>query len=77
MQATMVHFCDKMVFFPWVPFIQMYMVTNISLDLLIGPWVYINNLIVKRIVWSFIDKKNSFFSINGLLKLKNMDLLSN
>jgi len=25
--------------FPWVPFLQMHMVTNISLDLLIGIWI--------------------------------------
>jgi hypothetical protein len=36
MQATMAHFCDEMVFFPWVPFIQTRIVINISLNLLIG-----------------------------------------
>jgi hypothetical protein len=35
MQAIMAHFCDEMVVFPWVPFIQMLVVINISLDLLI------------------------------------------
>jgi uncharacterized protein (DUF2062 family) len=39
MQATMAHFCDKIMFFSWVPFIQMHMVINISLDLLIGTWI--------------------------------------
>jgi hypothetical protein len=52
MQAMVVHFCDKtMFFFPWVPFIQMLVVINISLDILIGTWI------MKRIVWLFIDKK--------------------
>jgi uncharacterized protein (DUF2062 family) len=31
----MSHYYDKMVFFSWVPFIQMHMVIDISLDLLI------------------------------------------
>jgi hypothetical protein len=39
MQVMVVHFCDEMVFFLWVPFIQMHMVINISLDLLIGTWI--------------------------------------
>jgi hypothetical protein len=34
-----VHFGDEMVFFPSVPFIQMLVVNNISLDLLIGTWI--------------------------------------
>ncbi len=38
MQA-MAHFCDEIMFFPWVPFIQMFVVINISLDLLIGTWI--------------------------------------
>ncbi len=29
-----------------------------------------NIFIMKKIVWLFIDKKNSFVSKNGLLKLK-------
>ncbi len=33
------------------------MVINISLDLVIGTWIKINNFIMKRIVWLFIDKK--------------------
>jgi len=40
MQAMVVHFCDEMVFFPYVPFIQMHMMiryifksTNWDLDL--------------------------------------------
>jgi hypothetical protein len=41
--------------FSWVPFIQMHMVINISLDLLIGTWIYINNFIMKTIMWLFID----------------------
>jgi hypothetical protein len=52
-----VHFCDETMFFPWVPFIQMYTLINISLDLLIGIWIKINNFIIKKIVWLFIDKK--------------------
>ncbi len=28
---------------------------------------------MKRIVWLFIDKKNSFANSNGLLKSKNKD----
>jgi hypothetical protein len=31
--------CDEMVFFSWVPFIQMHMVINISLNLLIRTWI--------------------------------------
>jgi len=34
MQVMVVHFCDKLVFFPWVPFIKMHMMINISLDLI-------------------------------------------
>jgi uncharacterized protein (DUF2062 family) len=56
MQATMAHFYDETMFFPWVPFIQMHMVINISLDLIIGTWIKINKFIMKRIVWLFIDK---------------------
>jgi len=44
------HFCDETVFFPWVPFIQMLAVINISLDLLIGMWIQINNFIMKKII---------------------------
>jgi len=57
MQAIVANFCDKMVFFPWVPFIQMHMVITISLDILIKTWIQINNFIMKKIVWLFIDKK--------------------
>jgi hypothetical protein len=39
MQAIMAHFYDEMLFFPWVRFIQMHMVINISLDLLIETWI--------------------------------------
>jgi hypothetical protein len=39
MQANVAHFCDKTMFFSQVPFIQMHMVINISLDLLIGTWI--------------------------------------
>ncbi len=49
------------------------MMIKISLDLLIGTWTYTNNFIMKRNMWLFIDKKNSFVNSNGLLKLKNMD----
>jgi hypothetical protein len=35
--------------FPWVPFIQMHMVINISLDLLIGTWIWTNNFIMKSL----------------------------
>jgi len=57
MQATVAHFCDETLFFPWVPFIQMHMVINISLNILIGIWIYINNFIMKRTMWSFIDER--------------------
>jgi hypothetical protein len=53
----MAHFCDETLFFPWVPFIQMHMVINISLNVLIGIWIYINNFIMKRTMWSFIDER--------------------
>jgi hypothetical protein len=36
MQAMVAHFCDKMVFSPLVPFIQMLVLINISLNLLLG-----------------------------------------
>jgi hypothetical protein len=35
----------------------MHMVTNISLDLLIGVQIQIDNFIMMKIVWLFIDKK--------------------
>jgi hypothetical protein len=35
----------------------MHMVINISLDLLIGIWIQINNFIEKRTMCLFIDKK--------------------
>jgi hypothetical protein len=35
----------------------MNMVINISLDLLIEIWILINDIIMKRIVWIFINKK--------------------
>jgi hypothetical protein len=35
----------------------MHMVINISLDVLIGTWIEINNFIMKRTMWLFIDKK--------------------
>ncbi len=54
-------------FFPWVLFIQMHMVIDISLDLLIETWIYINNFILKIIVWLLMNGSNE------LLKLKNMD----
>jgi hypothetical protein len=72
MQTTVAHFCDEMVFFPWVPFIQMHAVINISLDLMIGTWIYTTNFIMKRIMWLFIEK-NSFVNSNGLLKFKKKD----
>jgi hypothetical protein len=52
----MCHFCDETVFFPWVPFIQMLVVINISLNLLIKMWNQTHNFIMKRIVWLFADK---------------------
>jgi hypothetical protein len=39
MQAIVVHFCDKTMFFQWVPFIQMHMVINIFLNILIETWI--------------------------------------
>jgi hypothetical protein len=57
----MVHFCDEMMFFPCVPFIQMFVMINISLDLLIGTWISANNFFIKRIVWLFIDKKIIYY----------------
>jgi hypothetical protein len=39
MQVTVVQFCDEMVFFLHVPFIQMHVVINIFLGLLIGIWI--------------------------------------
>jgi hypothetical protein len=56
MQATVVHFCDEMVFFPWVPFNQMHAMINISLDIMIGTWIQMTNFILKRTMWLFIDK---------------------
>jgi hypothetical protein len=76
MQATMVHFCDKTMFFPWVPFIQMHVVINISIDILIETWIKIHNFIMK-ILCGYLLIKFSFIGSNGLLKLKNMDSSSN
>jgi hypothetical protein len=39
MQATMAHFCDEKMFFPWVPFIQMHVVINTPIDVLIETWI--------------------------------------
>jgi hypothetical protein len=39
MQIMVAHFCDKLLFFSWVPFIQMHTVIHISLDLLIETWI--------------------------------------
>jgi hypothetical protein len=54
-------FCPKYLLFKciwWlIPFIQMHMVINISLDLLIGTWISTNKFIVNRNVWLFIDEK--------------------
>jgi hypothetical protein len=72
MQAMVAQFCYKTMFFPYVPFIQMHMVINKSLNLFIGTWIQMNNFIIKRIVWLFIDK-NSFVSSNELFKSENMD----
>jgi hypothetical protein len=55
MQVTVVDFCDETMFFPWVPFIQMHMVINISLNLVIRTWMKINKFIMKRIMWLSID----------------------
>jgi hypothetical protein len=57
MQTTVTRFCDKMMFFPQVPFIQMHMMNNISLNLLIETWIQMNEFIMKRNVWLFIDNK--------------------
>jgi len=57
MQATVAHFYVETMFFPWVTFIQMHVVINISLDLLIGTCIHTNNFIMKRTMWLFIDKK--------------------
>jgi hypothetical protein len=51
----MTHFCDKTMFFPWVPFIQMFVMTNISLNLVIGSLIKINNFIMKRTMGLFMD----------------------
>jgi len=56
MQAMVAHFCDEMVFSPWVPFNQMHVVINISLDIMIGTWIQTTNFIMKRTMWLFIDK---------------------
>ncbi len=58
MQAIVVHFCGKIIFFPWVPFIQMQLMINISLHLLIGIWIQTNNFIMNKIMWLFINKKS-------------------
>jgi hypothetical protein len=57
MHGWVAHFCDKMNNCSWVPFIQMHMVINISLNILIGAWIQIENFIMKKIVSLFIDKK--------------------
>ncbi len=55
MQAMVVHICDETIFFPWIPYIQMHTMFNISLNILIVTWIYTNNFILKSIVWLFID----------------------
>jgi hypothetical protein len=57
MQAMVAHFCDETMFFPWVPFIEMHMMINISIDLLIGIWIKTNNFIMKKFMCLFLDKK--------------------
>jgi len=39
MEVMVIHFCDEMMFFPSVPFIQMHTVINIYLVILIGTWI--------------------------------------
>jgi len=74
MQDWAFHYCDKTMFFSWVPFIQMYTMINNFFNLLIETWIKINNFIMKTTMWSFIDKKPHSM---GLLKLKNIDWSSN
>jgi hypothetical protein len=63
MHNQMVHFCDEMVFFPYVHFIQMHMVISIFLNILIGTKIQTNNFIMKRIMWLFIDKKTHLLAV--------------
>ncbi len=53
----MSHYCDEIMFFSWVPFIEMHMVINAFLDLVNKTWIKTNNFIMKIIVRLFIDKK--------------------
>jgi len=62
--------------FPYVPFIQMVVVINISLDQLIGIGFKLTTSLKKELC-GYLLIKNSFVNSNRLLKLKNMDWLSN
>jgi len=67
MQDWVSHYCDKMMFFVRLPFIQMCTVINISLDLLIETWIkttislwkqLCGHLLIKKlIVWTFEIEK--------------------
>ncbi len=81
MHKFVAHFHDILVFFSWVPFIQMHMGINMSLNILIGTLIYTKNFIMMFImkinVWLFIDKKTHLLirksKKDGLLKSKNRD----
>jgi len=57
MQAMVVYFCDEMMFFPWIPFIQMLVVTNIFLDLLIGTKFKLTTSLWKELCGYLLIKK--------------------
>jgi hypothetical protein len=57
MQDWVSHYCDKMMFFVRVPFIQMCTVINISLDLLIETWIKTTISLWKQLCGHLLIKK--------------------
>ncbi len=66
--------CDKTMFCPLVPFIQMLVVVDISLDVSIGLGFKLTNSLWKAMC-GYLFIKKSFVSNNELLKSKNMGWL--
>jgi hypothetical protein len=53
----MSHYFGGMGFFPRAPLVQMHMLINLFLIMMINNGIKINNLIMKKFVWLFTDKK--------------------
>jgi hypothetical protein len=74
MKAMVTHFCDKTMFFPWVPFIQMHLVINIFVIYQLGLGFKLKNSLWRELCGYLLIKK-PFVNNYELLKLKNMDWL--